>query len=304
MARRSARALVAIETRGMTTRDVLTDAAVRNAMIVHAAFGGSTNLCCTCRRSRTRPDCRRPTVDDWSEVNREMPRLVDALPNGPQNVPTVQVFLAGGVPEVMLHLRRAGLLDTSVVTVTGATLDAHARLVGAIRTAGVAARVLQERDGIDPDEVIMPPDVARQRGMTSTVMFPERQSRARRLGDQEHRDRPSVVGADGVYRKTGPARVFRTEKSAVKAIKDGKDTGRATCVVLICRGPMGSGMEEIYEITSALRVSGFRQARRRDYRRALQRRLDRRMHRPRHPRGAGGRPDRQGARRRHDRDYD
>ena len=47
-------------------------------------------------------------------INRSVPRLVDALPNGPQNYPTVQVFLAGGVPEVMLHLRRAGLLDLRV----------------------------------------------------------------------------------------------------------------------------------------------------------------------------------------------
>ena len=53
-----------------------------------------------------------------------MPRLVDALPNGPRNHPTVQVFLAGGVPEVMLHLRALGLLDLDVLTVTGETLGA------------------------------------------------------------------------------------------------------------------------------------------------------------------------------------
>ena len=57
-------------------------------------------------------------------MNREVPRLVDALPNGPGNFATVQVFLAGGVPEVMLHLRRAGLLELSVRTVTGETLGA------------------------------------------------------------------------------------------------------------------------------------------------------------------------------------
>ena len=54
-------------------------------------------------------------------MNRQVPRLVDVLPNGPH--PTVRVFLAGGVPEVMLHLRRAGLLDTSARTVSGASLD-------------------------------------------------------------------------------------------------------------------------------------------------------------------------------------
>ena len=60
-------------------------------------------------------------------INRKVPRLVDALPNGPRNHPTVQVFLAGGVPEVMLHLRRAGLLELtcsrSPATTLGEQLD-------------------------------------------------------------------------------------------------------------------------------------------------------------------------------------
>ena len=72
--------------------------------------------------------CRRaaPAVAaEWAEVNRLVPRLVDALPNGPRNHPTVQVFMAGGVPEVMLHLRRLELLDTSVRTASGSSLDAQ-----------------------------------------------------------------------------------------------------------------------------------------------------------------------------------
>ena len=68
--------------------------------------------CCTSRPSPTTPGLRRPTVEDWIAVNRQVPRLVDVLPNGPVGHPTVRVFLAGGVPEVMLHLRELGLLDT------------------------------------------------------------------------------------------------------------------------------------------------------------------------------------------------
>ena len=82
-------------------------------MAVHAAFGGSTNLLLHVPAIAHAAGLRRPTVDDWIDVNRRVPRLVDVLPNGPRH-PTVRVFLAGGVPEVMLHLRRAGLLDTSV----------------------------------------------------------------------------------------------------------------------------------------------------------------------------------------------
>ena len=256
MARRSARAAFAMEARGMTLRTVLTDAAVRNAMVVHAAFGGSTNLILHLPAIAHAAGLRRPTVDDWTRVNRETPRLVDALPNGPKMFPTVQVFLAGGVPEAMLHLRRAGLLDTSAVTVTGATLDATLDWWEQSERRLSLRRVLQSRDGIDPGEVIMAPDVARKRGLTSTVTFPKGNLAPGGSVVKSTAIDPSVVDDDGIYRKVGPARVFRTEKSAVKAIKDGK-IRPGDVVVLMCRGPMGSGMEEIYEITSALRYLDF-----------------------------------------------
>jgi dihydroxyacid dehydratase/phosphogluconate dehydratase len=63
---------------------------------------------------------------------------------------------------------------------------------------------------------------------------------------------PSVVDADGIYRKTGPAKVFTTEKAAIAAIKGGQVVA-GDVLVLCCRGPMGSGMEETYQLTSALK---------------------------------------------------
>jgi len=63
---------------------------------------------------------------------------------------------------------------------------------------------------------------------------------------------PSVVASDGVYRTRGPARVFMREAEAVAAIKDGRIQA-GDIVVLMCSGPMGSGMEESAQITSALR---------------------------------------------------
>src|ERR687895_2296706 len=119
MARRSTRALLSQRARKLTTRHVLTDAAIRNAMVMHAAFGGSTNLLLHIPAIAHAAGLKRPTVDDWIDVNRRVPRIVDVLPNGPTHHPTVRVFLAGGVPEVMLHLRRIGLLDTDVLTVSG-----------------------------------------------------------------------------------------------------------------------------------------------------------------------------------------
>jgi putative YjhG/YagF family dehydratase len=252
MARRSGRAALA----SPLMREVLTDASVRNALVLHAAFGGSTNLVLHLPAIAHSAGLARPTVDDWTRVNRQVPRLVDALPNGPKGHPTVQVFLAGGVPEVMLHLRRAGLLDTGVLTVSGLKLGEILDWWEQSERRAALRRVLRERDGIDPGDVIMDPDGARRRGLTSTVTFPKGNLAPGGAVIKSTSIDPSVVGPDGVYRITGPARVFRTEVSAVAAIKNG-EIRPGDVMVLMCRGPMGSGMEEIFSITSALRYLDF-----------------------------------------------
>src|SRR5690348_10820204 len=252
MARRAARAMVSLQARGLATRDIVTDAAVRNAMVVHAAFGGSTNLLLHLPAAAHAAGLRRPTVEDWIEINRRVPRLVDALPNGPRNHPTVRVFLAGGVPEVMLHLRRLGLLDEACLTVAG---EPWGRVLDAWEQSERRARLretLLRRDGVDPDDVIMSPERARERGLTSTVTFPRGNLAPEGAVIKSTSIDPSVVDADGVYRKTGPARVFTRERDAIAAIKShGEDRIRpGDVMVLIGRGPMGAGMEEIYQITS------------------------------------------------------
>jgi putative YjhG/YagF family dehydratase len=181
---------------------------------------------------------------------------VDSLPNGPKGHPTVQVFLAGGVPEVMLHLRRAGLLDTGALTVSGEKLDAVLDWWEQSERRAALRKVLRERDGIDPGEVIMDPDAARRRGLTSTVTFPKGNLAPGGSVIKSTAIDPTVVDADGVYRKTGPARVFHTEKDVTAAIKGGA-IRPGDVVVLMCRGPMGSGMEEIFAITVALRYLDF-----------------------------------------------
>jgi putative YjhG/YagF family dehydratase len=252
LARRSARALASLEARRLTTREIVTDAALRNAMTVHAAVGGSTNLLLHVPAIAHAAGLRRPTVEDWSAVNRRVPRLVDAIPNGPH--PTVRVFLAGGVPEVMLHLRRAGLLDDRCLTVSGETLGRSLDWW----EASERRRALRERlraDGVDPDAVIMSPDQAGRAGLTSTVTFPRGNLAPEGSVIKSTAIDPSVVDPDGVYRKTGPARVFTSERAAIAAIKSqGPERIRpGDVLVLICRGPIGAGMEEIYEITAALR---------------------------------------------------
>jgi len=255
MATRSARAMAALRSRGLKGRDIVTDASVRNAMVVHAAFGGSTNLLLHIPAIAHAAGLRRPTVEEWVEINRRVPRLVDALPNGPQNHPTVRVFLAGGVPEVMLHLRHAGLLDLDVLTVSGDTLGRVLDWWEASDRRRALREELRAHDGVDPDEVIMSPDGARRAGLTSTVTFPRGNLAPEGSVIKSTAIDPTVVDADGVYRKRGPARVFTRERDAIAAIKSrGPERLKpGDILVLICRGPLGAGMEEIYQITSALR---------------------------------------------------
>ncbi|HEY0161413.1 MAG TPA: YjhG/YagF family D-xylonate dehydratase [Edaphobacter sp.] len=249
---RSARAMLRMYHLGMGTNDVLTDAAIRNAMVVHAAFGGSTNLLLHIPAIAHTAGLKRPTVEDWASVNRQIPRLVDALPNGPNNFATVQVFLAGAVPEVMLHLRRAGLLDTSVRTVTGTTLDENLNWWEQSERRRSLRERLKALDGVDPDDVILSPDTARHRGLTATVSFPIGNLAPEGSVIKSTSIDPSLIDESNRYHHVGPAKVFITEESVIAAIKQG-NIGKGDVIVLICGGPAGAGMQEIYQITSALK---------------------------------------------------
>jgi dihydroxyacid dehydratase/phosphogluconate dehydratase len=196
-----------------------------------------------------------PTVEEWQRINCQVPRLVDVLPNGPVGHPTVRVFLAGGVPEVMLHLRDLGLLRLDALTVQGQLLgDTLAAWEKSERRHQLRAQLL-ERDGVDPDQVIMPPQTAKERGLTSTVTFPTGNLAPEGSVVKSTAIDPEVVDADGVYRKTGPARVFASERAAIAAIKGKTDKPiqPGDVIVLIGRGPLGCGMEETYQLTAALK---------------------------------------------------
>ena len=256
MARESARALVALEAAGITSSHILTDAAVRNAMTVHAAFGGSTNLLLHIPAIAHAAGLRRPVVADWTAVNRATPRLVSVLPNGPVHHPTVRVFLAGGVPEVMLHLRELGLLDLSVLTVSGTHLE---KVLETWETSERRRRfrdLLFVKDGVNPDEVILSPSAAAAAGMGSTVTFLTGNICPWGAIIKSGAIDPIVVDADGVYRFEGPVRFFTSEKQAMAAIKDGS-VSKGQVMVLAGCGPMGTGMEETYQLTSALKFLPF-----------------------------------------------
>ncbi|MCQ3929895.1 MAG: YjhG/YagF family D-xylonate dehydratase [Chloroflexi bacterium] len=255
MARRSALALLRLASHQISLGHILTPAALDNAMLVHAAFGGSTNLLLHIPAIAHAAGLTQPTVEDWTHVNRRTPRLVDALPNGPRNHPTVQVYMAGGVPEVMLHLRAMGLLNLDVLTVTGEKLATVLDWWEHSERRQMVRKILEAGNQINPDLIIMNADTARREGLSSTVVFPTGniapQGAVIKATSIDH----SVIGPDNTYRHRGPARVFTSERAAVRAIKGQTDkpVQAGDIVVMIGVGPSGTGMEETYQVTSALK---------------------------------------------------
>ena len=192
-------------------------------------------------------------------INQLVPRFVDCLPNGPVGHPTVQMFLAGGVPEVAWHLRELGLLKADAITVTGMSWNEILDQWHTCERREVCRDRLREADGVNPDDVIIPPAEARHRGLTSTVCFPSGNLCPEGSVIKATSIDPNVIDDDGVYRKHGPARVFVRESDAIAAIKGQSEPPikAGDVIVLMGRGPIGCGMEETYQITSALKHLSF-----------------------------------------------
>ena len=156
----------------------------------------------------------------------------------------------------MLHLRNLGLLHLDCLTVNGKTVGENLAEWETSERREKVRQVLRDKDGVDPDDVISDPEHARKKGLTSTVCFPMGNLAPEGSVIKATSIHPSVVGEDGVYRKTGPAKVFTSERDAIAAIKGGKIVA-GDVIVLTCRGPLGTGMEETYQLTSALKFLPF-----------------------------------------------
>jgi dihydroxyacid dehydratase/phosphogluconate dehydratase len=152
----------------------------------------------------------------------------------------------------MLHLRRLGLLELHALTVSGETLGHVLDWWEASDRRQKVRKLLTEQDGVDPDEVIMSPAKAHECGLTSTITLPKGNLAPEGSVIKSTAIDPTLLDEEGVYRKIGPAHVFIGETIAIKAIKAG-EVKPGEIMVLICAGPMGSGMEEILQITGALK---------------------------------------------------
>jgi dihydroxyacid dehydratase/phosphogluconate dehydratase len=156
----------------------------------------------------------------------------------------------------MLHLRRLGVIDTGVLTAAGVTLDESLNGWERSERRRRFRELLRAQDRVDPDDVIMSPERAKERGLTNTLTFPRGNIAPEGSVIKSTAIDPGVVGVDGVYRHEGPARVFVRERDAIAAIKAGSVKSGDVLVLAGC-GPSGTGMEETYQITSALKHLPF-----------------------------------------------
>lgn len=256
LAPRSALALGSLMERNITMSKILTVGAIRNAMAVHAAVGGSTNLLLHLPAIAFSAGLERPVVEDWIRMNSAVPRIVDVLPNGPVNFKTVQLYLAGGVPEIMLHLRSIAMLDLDALTVTGMRLGDNLEWWEKSDQRRRFREILKQQDGVDADRVIMGPAKAKECGLARTVIFPAGNLCPEGSVVKSTSIEPSLF-KNGVYQHQGPARVFISEDDAIAAIKsEGDDRiNPGEIIVLVCRGPLGAGLPETSQITMALKYT-------------------------------------------------
>ncbi|HEY3318412.1 MAG TPA: dihydroxy-acid dehydratase [Coriobacteriia bacterium] len=213
--------------KGITARRVMSAEAIRNAMTLDMAFGGSSNtvLHLTAIAHETGNDV---TLDDWAAVSARTPNLVRISPASEYHME--DLYAAGGIPAILKELGRADLIAEEALTVTGHGI-------------GETMRAATNRDV----EVVRPIEDA---------YYPEGGLRVLR-GDLAPKG--AVVKQSAVPKEmrthTGPARVFDSEQDAVDAILGGR-IAPGDVIVIRYEGPKGGpGMREMLTPTSA--VSGM-----------------------------------------------
>jgi dihydroxy-acid dehydratase len=221
----------------ITPRRILTRAAFENAIVLHAAIGGSTNalLHLPVIAREVGVDL---TLDDFDRVHRRVPVLANAKTTG--RYPVEYLWYAGGVPAVMLELR--DLLNLDCLTVTGKTLGEN---LTDIERSGFFAetRGYLNNVKVSSEEILRP---------RSQPFGPEG-------GIAVLRGNLAPDGAvvkyfsvpDEMHVHVGPARVFDFEDSAIEALL-ARRVQPGDVVVIRYEGPRANGMPEMYFATTII----------------------------------------------------
>jgi dihydroxy-acid dehydratase len=209
-------------------RDIVTDAAIGNALAADASLGCSTNTVLHLAAIATEAGLEFP-LQRINDVAAKVPHLCKIAPAGEHHME--DLYRAGGIQALMKRLVDAGLMDGSVKSVAAPTIG----------EAVASARVLD-------DEVIRPLDRPWHATGGLAVLFGN-------LAPLGAVVKEGAV-ADEMLRHSGPAQVFESEADAVKAIAADEIRHGGVVVIRNC-GPRGApGMPEMLTPTSALAGRG------------------------------------------------
>ena len=205
-------------------KDIVTAAAVHNAMECDMAFGGSTNTVLHLTAIAMEAGCP-ITMDDWDAASARTPHLVKLQPSGPR--PLIDLYAVGGVPVVMQELHELGLLDESALTCMG-TVPEYLERCGKPADGEVVRSHHNPFSKVGALRVLHG-NIAPDGGIVKKAAVD-----------------PSMM------RHTGPARCFNSEEEACEAIFGGK-IQPGDVVVIRYEGPAGGpGMREMLTPTSAI----------------------------------------------------
>jgi dihydroxy-acid dehydratase len=216
----------------LTPRRILTREAFENAIVIHAAVGGSTNALLHLPAIAQEAGVE-VTIDDFDRIHRQVPVLANVKTTG--RYPVEYFWYAGGVPAVMLELR--DMLHLDCVTVTGKTLGEN------LEEIEHSKFFMRERLGylrnvkVDRDEIIRPRDdpFATDGGLAIL--------RGNIAPDGAMMKTFSVPKEMHVH--TGPARVFEDENDAIDALVK-REIRPGDVLVVLYEGPRARGMPELY----------------------------------------------------------
>lgn len=236
-ARASAAAVLSHLAAGRTVHDQLTEAAFRNAIVVHAAVGGSTNFLLHLPAIAAEAGVAFD-LEVLQRINDDVPFLLDTRPTGA--LPANLFWHAGGVRRVMWEVRAH--LDLDALAATGRRWGDE--LSEWVEAGGLTrASATLERRRLTARDVIRPVDDALDaRGAIAVLRG--------NLAPDGAVTKRSAVDASA-RRLVGPARVFESQEDALAAIV-GRAVRPGQVLVIRNEGPRGSGMPEQYYVTSAI----------------------------------------------------
>lgn len=233
--RKSAKALINLIEKGIKVSDIVNKKAIENAIMVHAAIGGSTNALLHIPAIAKELGIE-INPDDFDKIHREIPFILNVRPSG--NWPASYVFYAGGVPAIMNKIKKYLHLD--VLTVTGKTLGENLETFNANTAYG---EYLKGAPKMDYSEVIYSAENPLNKSGAVSVL------KGNIAPDGcviKHSSLP--YGMRDIKLKV---RAFDSEEEAFEAVINGS-IKPGDAIIIRYEGPRGSGMPEMFYTTEAI----------------------------------------------------